>query len=340
MTDTKSLVAGLLMGSMLLTAQAQAAEVNVYSARHYDSDVELFQRFTEETGIEVRVLEGDSDQLVERIRREGIASPADVLITVDAGRLWRADEAGILGAVDSEILNTRIPANLRHPDGHWFGFSQRLRVIFYSKERFDPSRIERYEDLASPGFEGQLCIRSSNNIYNQSLLAGLIETVGEDAAREWAEGVVANLARPPQGGDTDQIRGVAAGECDIAVGNHYYHVRLEQSTDPADQAVADAVGIIFPNQGDRGVHVNIGGAALVETAPNRENAIRLLEYLASDTAQNIFSGGNFEYPAVASVPGSAAVGQLDNLVLDQTNVAVLGTNNPRAVRLFDQAGWR
>ena len=218
-------IAAIMAGSAV-AGSSMADELNLYSARHYDSDERLYDAFTEETGIEVNILEGDSDQLIERIQREGVASPADVMLTVDAGRLWRAEDEGIFQSVESDVLNERLPESMRHPDGLWFGFSQRARAIYYNRENFDPSQIESYEDLADPQFEGKVCIRSSNNIYNQSLLAAMIEHHGEEGAEEWAQGVVNNMARDPEGGDTDQILGVASGECDIAVANHYYYVRL------------------------------------------------------------------------------------------------------------------
>lgn len=331
----------LIAFAFLAAAQAAAADVvNVYSARHYDSDEALYDRFTEQTGIGVRVLEGDSDQLIERIRREGAASPADVMMTVDAGRLWRAESEGVFQPVESEVLSARIPERLRHPDGLWFGFSQRLRLIYYNRESFDPTGLERYEDLADPRYEDRICVRSSTNIYNQSLLASMIDAHGEDGAEAWAHGLVNNLARPPQGGDTDQIRGVAAGECEIAVANHYYFLRLQYSGDERDRAVADRVGIIFPNQNDRGVHANIGGAGVVAGAPNREAAVKFLEFLASDEAQDIFARGNNEYPVVEGVPKVEALDQWGELKVDNVNVSVYGRNNPEAVRIADRVGWR
>lgn len=323
-----------------MAASAVASEVNLYSARHYDSDQAIYKAFTEETGIKVNLIEGKSDALIQRIDREGVASPADILVTVDAGNLWRADQAGIFQPVDSEVLNNRIPASVRHPDGHWFGFSQRLRAIYYSREDFDPSQISSYEELADSKFEGEVCIRSSSNIYNQSLLASMIEHHGEEDAQKWAKGVVDNMARDPQGGDTDQIRAVAAGECNLAVGNHYYYARLLNSDDVADREVARKVGIIFPNQEDRGVHVNIGGAGVVATAPNRENAVRFLEFLASDTAQQIFAESNHEFPVVDGVLRNPVLDSWGHLNIDDINVSVLGENNPEAVRIFDRVGWR
>ncbi|MGY6554228.1 MAG: Fe(3+) ABC transporter substrate-binding protein [Wenzhouxiangella sp.] len=330
----------LTLSLALLSASVVAGQVNIYSSRHYDVDQLIYDAFTAETGIEVRLLEGNSDQLLERMRREGIASPADVFITVDAGRLWRAEQLGLLQPVESEVLTDRIPEFLRHPDGLWFGFSQRIRLIYYSKERFDPSLVSSVEDLARPELHGKICIRSSNNIYNLSLIAAMIETHGVEETENWARGLVANLARPPEGGDTDQIRGVAAGECDVAVANHYYYLRLLNSDSAADRAVADAVGIIFPNQDDRGTHVNIGGAGVAANAPNRANAIRFLEFLASEQAQELFAGANFEYPVVSGVNKHESLEAWGELRFDQLNIDALGRNNPEAVRLADRVGWR
>jgi iron(III) transport system substrate-binding protein len=228
----------------LPAAWATAAErVNVYSARHYDSDTALFEAFTRATGIQVQVLQGDSDQLIARIQREGAASPADVLMTVDVARLWRADQAAVLASVDSKLLRNRIPANLRHPDGLWFGFSTRARLIFYRDGAVDADSVATYEDLADPQHRGRLCIRSSTNVYNQSLIAAMIAAHGAEATETWARGLVANFARSPQGGDTDQLRALAAGECDIAVANHYYYVRLAESAEASDRAVAEAISV-------------------------------------------------------------------------------------------------
>ncbi|NWN82132.1 MAG: Fe(3+) ABC transporter substrate-binding protein [Halomonas sp.] len=332
-------IAVALAGSAFATA-ASADELNVYSARHYDSDEALYQAFTEETGIEVNLLEGGSDQLIERITREGVASPADVMITVDAGRLWRAEQEDIFQSVDSETLSERLPEAMRHPEGLWFGFSQRARAIFYDRENFDPSQISDYEELADPTFEGAVCIRSSNNIYNQSLLASLIEHHGAEEAEAWAQGVVDNMARDPEGGDTDQIKGVASGECSLAVANHYYYVRLLHSDDEADREAARRVGVIFPNQDGRGTHVNVGGAGVVEGAPNRENAVRFLEFLASDTAQEIFANGNYEFPVVEGVMKDPVLESWGNFKKDDLNISKLGENNPEAIKIFDRVGWR
>lgn len=330
-------------------AFAQNETVNVYSARTYDTDVELFDTFTQETGIKVNLIEGDADELIERIRSEGANSPADVLITTDAGRLWRAEEDGLLKSVDSAALTDAIPENLRQPQGEWFGLTKRARVIVYNKETVDPAELSTYEDLADEKWRGKLCVRSSSNVYNQSLLASIIEADGADAAETWAEGLVANFARPPQGGDTDQIEAVAAGECDVAIVNHYYYARMvadagpEDDDDPVSEnqaEIAGRVGLFFPNQDNRGTHVNISGAAVLVNAPHPDNAVRFLEFLVTSEAQNIFAEGNFEYPVVPGVEVAPVVQGFGSFKEDTLNVAVLGANNPEAVRIMDRAGWQ
>lgn len=334
-----TLAASLMAMGLMANSVAQDV-VNVYTARHYDTDEALYDNFTEQTGIEVNWIEGGSDELIERIVSEGNNSPADVLITVDAGRLWRAKEAGVLQAIDSEVLEARIPEYLQDPDNTWFGLSTRARVIMYNKDMVDPSMLSTYEALANPEFEDMICIRSSSNIYNQSLAASLIETLGVEATEAWAEGVVSNFARAPQGNDTAQIEAAAAGECPIVMANTYYWGRLMASDDSADNAIAEAVGVFFPNQGGRGTHVNISGAGVVEGAPNRDNAILFLEYLASDEAQRLFAEGNNEYPAVESVPPSGPIASLEDFEAEAINVNVYGENNAEAVRMFDRADWR
>ncbi len=329
-----------LLAGMAFATPAMAEEVNIYSARHYDSDQALYDAFTEKTGIEVNVLEGDSDQLIQRILLEGQIGPADILMTVDAGRLWRAEQEGIFQSVESEVLTERLPDAMRHPEGKWFGFSQRVRAIFYNPETVEPGALTSYEDLADPRFEGRICIRSSNNIYNQSLLASLIAHHGVEEAEAWAQGVVDNFARQPEGGDTDQILAVASGECDVAVANHYYYVRLLKSDNPADREAAEKVEILFPNQDGRGAHVNISGAGVVAGAPNPENAVRFLEFLASDEAQTIFASGNHEFPVVDGVEVGEVLTSWGDFRKDTLNVSELGENNPEAVRIFDRVGWR
>lgn len=314
--------------------------LNLYSSRHYDTDLALYGDFTAETGIEVNLIEAGADALIERIESEGEFSPADVLLTVDAGRLWRAEQAGLFGAIESETLEARIPANLRHPDGLWYGFSKRARVIIYGKASGKPEPLATYADLADPAHEGTVCIRSSGNIYNISLMASIVARQGVEAAEEWARGVVANFARPPQGNDTAQIRAVASGECGIALVNTYYIARLLASEDADDRAVAEAVGIVFPNQESTGTHVNISGGGVVATAPNRDNAIRFLEYLTSDSAQRYFADGNHEYPVVDDLEGSPALKSLGEFEADTLDAAELGEHQAEAIMVFDRAGWK
>ena len=321
-------------------AQEAGGELNLYSSRHYQTDQALYDDFTRQTGIRINRLEGKGDALIERIRSEGANSPADVLVTVDAGRLWRADQAGLFQPVRSAVLEARIPSYLRHPEGHWFGYSTRARMIFYNKELADPAGLARYEDLADPRWRGQICIRSSSNIYNLSLMASLIAHHGVAEAERWAEGVVANFARPPQGGDTDQLRAVAAGECAVGVANGYYFARLMLSDRPGDAAVVEKVAAVFPNQADRGTHVNVSGAGVLRNAPNRDNAIRFLEYLASDQAQRYFANGNNEYPVVQGLLDNPALAELGDFRTDTLNVSVYGENQPEAQRVYDRAGWQ
>lgn len=314
---------------------ADTGQVNIYSSRHYNTDDQLYDGFTEQTGISVNLIEGKADELIERIKSEGANSPADILITVDAGRLWRAAEAGIFAPVESEILESQIPDNLQDPNNLWFGFSKRARVIMYNKDRVDPSQLSTYENLADPQWQGRFIVRSSSNIYNQSLVAGMIEEKGEEATAEWIEGLVANFARSPQGNDTSQIEDVAAGVADLTLANTYYLARYEDNPE-----VFDKVGIFFPNQDGRGAHVNISGAGLLQNAPNPENAVAFLEYLASPEAQEFFALGNNEYPVVEGTPVNPVVESFGEFEDDTTNVAAYGKNNADAVKIMDRAGWK
>ncbi|WP_282609770.1 Fe(3+) ABC transporter substrate-binding protein [Pelagibius sp. Alg239-R121] len=340
-TIFRSLGAGVAGLALAVTAAAAGAEeVNLYSSRHYSTDEALYENFTKATGIKVNRIEGKGDALIERIKSEGANSPADILLTVDVARLWRADQAELFQAVSSASLEKRVPENLRHPDGHWFGFSTRARLIYYDKAKISAGEITSYEDLADPKWQGKVCIRKSSNVYNQSLLGSMIAAHGEAAAEDWAKGVVANFARDPVKGDTNQLRGIGSGECEIAVANSYYFVRLLTKPKDKDKGLADKIGVVFPNQGDRGTHVNVSGAGVLKNAPNREAAIKFLEYLASDEAQKYFSDGNNEYPVVAEVAPTSALAGLGDFKSDPVNVAVFGDNQPLAQKIFDRAGWK
>jgi iron(III) transport system substrate-binding protein len=313
--------------------------VNLYSSRHYDTDERLYSDFEEQTGITINRIEGNADELIERLKAEGKNSPADVLITVDAGRIWRAADAGLFAPVDSDILEERIPAALQHPDNLWFGFSTRARLIFYNKDRVSEPP-QTYEALADPKYKGQICIRSSTNIYNLSLLASIIASDGPEAAENWAQGVKDNLARSPQGGDTDQLKGLVSGECDIAVANSYYFARSLRTNVEGLSEHVDEIGWVFPNQDGRGTHVNVSAAGVMKNAPNRENAIKFLEYLASDSAQEYFASGNDEYPVVEGVGLSASVTKLGEFKRDKLNLAALGENQAVAQNIFNAVGFK
>lgn len=324
---------------LALGAAVRADEVNIYSSRHYQTDERLYGDFEKQTGIRINRLEGEGDALIARIQQEGRNSPADILLTVDAGRLWRAEDARLFQPIESEALAARIPAHLRHPDGEWFGFSARARLIFVNRAMLDPASITSYRDLADPRFKGQVCIRSSSNIYNLSLMGAMIAHYGEAGAGDWAKGLVANFARKPQGGDTDQLKAAAAGECAIAVANSYYFARLVASDNADDRKAASALAVVFPDQDGVGAHVNVSGAGVLKHAPNRAAAIRFLEYLASDSAQRYFAEGNHEYPVVEGVARNDVLRQLGDFRADDLNVATLGENQPLAQKLMDIAGW-
>ncbi len=316
-------------------------ELNIYSSRHYETDEALYSDFTKLTGIKINRLDGGEDLLIERIRNEGRNSPADILITVDAGRLWRADQLNLLAPVKSKFLENRIPEHLRHPDGHWFGFSTRARVIIYNTQSVKAGELKSYQDLANPKWKGRICMRASGNIYNLSLLGSIIAHEGEEAAEQWAKGVKENFAREPVGGDTDQMKAVAAGECAITVANTYYYMRLVRSDKSEDKKIVQNIGVVFPNQDGYGAHVNISGAAMLRYAPHAEAAVKFLEYLASDSAQRYFAEGNNEYPVVSTVQVMPTLAALTSkFKIDPLNAAVFAAKQPTAQRIFDSVGWR
>jgi iron(III) transport system substrate-binding protein len=335
----KPLSALLLAALGLLATAAAAQELNLYSARHYQTDDALYANFTKQTGIRINRIEAKEDELLERIRNEGAASPADIFITVDAARLAKADELGLFAPVKSNILESRIPAHLRSPD--WFAFSTRARVIIHNKDAVKSADVQDYEDLAKPAMKGKVCMRSGSHPYNLSLMSALIAHIGEAKAEEWAKGVVANFARAPKGGDTDQIKAVAAGECGVAVSNSYYLARLMRSDKPEDRKVMDRIAIVWPNQKSFGAHINISGGGMLKTAPHKEAAVKFLEYLASDEAQRYFADGNNEWPAVASANArNPALEAMGKFRADSLPVATLAKNSATAQKIYDRAGWR
>lgn len=339
---SSSLLAASGIAAMRLpigVARADAGEVNVYSARHYPADEQLFALFTERTGIKVNQLQGKAEELIERIKLEGDQSPADVFVTVDAGNLWRAQEQGIYQSVSSPELEQHIPANLREPSGKWFAFAKRARVFVYDTTKVKTEELSTYEDLADPKWKGRVLIRSSGNIYNQSLVASIIHNDGAEKAEAWCKGIVANMARAPKGGDTDQINALIAGEGDIAVSNTYYFARMLAGDDDALKAKLANVKVFFPNQGDRGTHVNVSGAGVAAHAPNKDNAVKFLEFLVSPEAQEIFAAANFEYPVRDGAEMSPVISAWGKFKEDEINVAELGKKNAEAVMIMDRAGW-
>ena len=329
---------GIMSGHVALAGSHTGGELNLYSSRHYDTDERLYSDFEEATGIKINRIEGNADELITRMLAEGRNSPADILLTVDTSRLERAKNEGLLQPVESDVLEARIPAFLQDTDNQWFGFSQRGRIIFYDKaDVTDPPQT--YEALADPKYAGQVCIRSSTNTYNQTLLAAIIEHTGEEAARGWAQGVKDNMARDPQGGDTDQLRGIVSGECEIAVSNTYYFARANRTSVDGLSDSLDMIGWVFPNQETTGAHMNLSGGGVAAHAPNRENAVAFLEYLASDQAQEYFSAGNDEYPSVPGVEASSAVEGLGEFKADEVSLSDVAKNLPAAQRIFNEVGW-
>ena len=324
-----------------LPAAAQEKVLNLYSARHYETDEALYNNFTKATGIKINRIEAGDEALLERLANEAANSPADVVLLVDAARLAKAQQAGLFQPVQSQLLNARIPAQLRAPDGSWYAFSTRARVIVYTKATVKPEDADTYEKLADPKNKGKVCTRSGAHPYQLSLAASLIEHLGETKTEDWARGMVTNMARSPRGGDTDQVKAVASGECGLALTNTYYLARLMRSDKAEDKETMSKVGVLWPNQANRGTHVNISGGAVARSAKNRDAAVKFLEYLASDEAQVYFANGNNEWPVVKSVAFSnPALDQLGSFKADALPVPALLKNAATAQKVMDRAGYK
>ena len=331
----------LLASLFILIATAPiSAQINLYTHRHYDSDKILFEKFTDETGIKINVIKGSADQLIQRMISEGKNSPADILLTVDAGRLHRAKEAGVLQSVNSETIDKNVPSEMRDPDGFWYGLTVRARVIVYAKDRINSNELSTYEDLATAKWKGKIAIRSSGNIYNQSLMASLIEANGSRRALRWAIGIRKNMARAPRGNDRDQVRAVAAGLADIAVVNTYYLGILANSKEKKDRDVFNKVSVFFPNQNNRGTHINISGAGIAKYSKNKSDAIKFIEFLTSPEAQETFGKVNYEYPLFIENNKSDLLKSWGTFKADKQNLSILGIRNSEAVKLFDRADWK
>lgn len=335
----KHLLWGLVIASLTAPVLAEG-EVNVYSARKEQLIKPLFDKFTAQTGIKVNLVTGKDDALLERLRLEGDNSPADLLMTADAGRLYRAKEMELTQPVESAVLVKDIPEHLRDPENHWFGLTSRARPIFYAKGKVKPEELSTYEALADPKWKGHICVRSSDNIYNQSMLGSMIAADGAEKAQAWADGFVKNFARPPEGADKDQLKAVASGQCDLAIANTYYYGQMLAGNDAEEKAAAEKVAIFWPNQADRGTHINVSGAAVTAAAGHVGNAVKLLEFLVSDASQHWYAEANQEYPVKPGVEPSALLKGWGEFKADDLNLAELGKHNAEAVIIMDKAGWK
>jgi len=336
--------AALLVALAAMPVLAQTQVLNLYSARHYQTDEALYDNFTKATGIRINRVEADDAGILARLKAEGTASPADVILLVDAARLWRGEQDGLFQPVKSGLLEQRIPAQFRGGEtaqgAQWFGMSTRARLVVYDKVRLKAIDVDSYEKLASPALRGQFCVRSGSHPYNLSLFGSMLEHLGPQATETWLKGLVTNMARPPKGGDTDQIKGVASGECAVALTNSYYFARLLRSGKADDRALAEKVGVVFPNQGSWGTHVNIAGAAVARHAKNRDSAVKFLEYLASDAAQRYFADGNNEYPIVAGAKANEALTAMGAFKAETVPIAKVGANTAQVQQMLDRVGFK
>ncbi|QUW22540.1 extracellular solute-binding protein [Sporosarcina sp. Marseille-Q4063] len=320
--------------------KSEKSEVNLYTSRHYDVDNELYKKFEEETGIKVNVIKDEADVLIERIKREGTATKADLFLTADVGRLYRAKEDGLLQSVSSDKLSKQISENLRDVDDMWVGLTKRARILVYNKDKVKPEELSTYEALTEDEWKNRVLVRSSESVYNQSLLASFIEIDGEEKAKEWAQGIVDNLARNPEGGDRDQAKGIAAGIGDVAIMNSYYFGQMLNSSEPEEVKVAESLGVFFPNQETTGAHVNISGAGVVNGSKNADNAVKLLEFLTGEEAQGKFASANYEYPVNENVEPSELLQSWGDFKEQDIPLTTLGEHNAKAIMIFNEVGWK
>jgi iron(III) transport system substrate-binding protein len=334
------IVVAFVFGCKSEPKEDKVEQLTVYTHRHYESDQALFKLFEKQNDIKLNVVNASADELIQKMKLEGKQSPADVLITVDAGRLYRAKSEGLLQPISNTLIDSIVPANLRDTDKQWVGLTKRARVIAYSKDRVDPNDLSTYEDLTSDKWKNKILVRSSSNIYNQSLLASLISNQGEDFAENWADGLVENMARSPKGNDRDQVKAVANNEGDLAIVNTYYIGKLLNSEDESELEAGNSVGIFFPNQDTSGTHVNVSGIGVAKYAPHKENAIKFIEFLLQEEAQKIFAGSNYEYPINRNVEPAKILKDWGSFKEDALQLNELGENNKDAVIIFDKVGWK
>lgn len=334
------LILAFVVGCKSDNKQENTNELTVYTHRHYESDQELFKRFEEKSGIKLNIVNASADELIQKMSLEGEQSPADVLITVDAGRLYRAKSQDLLQTFSSKLVDSIVPKHLKDEDGKWVGLTKRARVIAYSKDRVDSTELSTYENLISKNWDDKILVRSSSNIYNQSLLASIIANQGSEFAENWAKGISANMARSPKGNDRDQVKALANNEGDLAVVNTYYIGKMLNSEDKNEVEAGKSVNIFFPNQETTGTHINVSGIGIAKYSPNKENAIQFIEYLLQEEAQNIFAGSNFEYPVNSNVEPAEILKSWGDFKEDKLSLNELGKNNKEAVIIFDKAGWK
>lgn len=319
---------------------AESKEVNVYSHRHYDTDKGIFKAFTDKTGIKVNVIQAKANELAERLKSEGKNSKADVFITADAGNLEQVRVAGLFQSVTSKDIEALSPKAWRGKNNEWFAISKRARILIASKERVAQGSIADYEDLMDDKWRGKVLVRSSSAVYNISLLSQMIETLGRDKAKAWAQGIVENMARTPKGADRDQIRAVYAKEGDVAISNSYYLGHLLNSKADKDRKAGESVYVIFPNQAGRGTHINVSGVGVLKNAPNKDNAIKLVEFLLSTEAQKMLTDGNFEYPVNPSVEPNALLKSWGEFKVQEPDFESYYKNAKEALKIFDEVGWK
>ena len=324
------------------TQNEESKEVNLYSQRHYSVDELQYKNFTEKTGIKVNVVKANADELIERLKNEGENSPADLFVTVDAGKLYNARESGVLQKIPNEAINKNIREDILDADSYWAPITYRSRIIVYSNERVSESDLSTYEDLANSKWKNRILVRSSSNAYNQALMSSLVANLGSENTEKWSSAVVSNFARDPKGSDRDQVKAIASGQGDLAIVNSYYIGLLLASEKEEEINAGNSVSVFFPNQGegDRGSHINISALGLTKNSPNRRNAIKLIEYLTSEDAQKVYVNNSYEYPANSLVQPSEIVRGWGEFKIDKLNLNALGEYRPEAIKIFDKTGWK
>ena len=324
------------------TTEKKSNEVNLYSQRHYSVDMLQYENFTKLTGIKVNVIKANADELIERLKNEGENSPADLFVSVDAGKLQKGADLGLFQKINNSTIENNVSENLRDVNNYWIPITYRARILVYSNDRVNKDELSTYEDLANEKWKNRILVRSSSNAYNQALMSSLVANLGSDVASKWSEGIINNFARDPKGNDRDQVKAIAAGQGDVAIVNSYYIGLLLSSEKEEEKKAGNSVSVFFPNQGDddRGSHINISGIGLAKNSPNKENAIKLMEYLTSEEAQNTYVNNSYEYAANPKVKPSKIVQDWGSFKIDKLDLNMLGKYRNEAIQIFDKTGWK